>query len=646
MKPLTSRLKRLGPLLVQSNDPQAHRLTRKSIVIICLSIFFITVGVRLLQWQNNRLDLDKTMWRLTARYKESAQLLINGDLASFLRGSATASDTIVLAHPPGYPLLMALIYKLSGNSDAALRLFQIFCDACASLLIFLIASELLPNGVAIIAALLVALSPQFAYHSLLLLPDSLSVVPILIAFYLIVRAVNRRRIIMLIAAGASVGVSCWLRADALLLAPFLSLIVLVLFERGKWLSYCLALVGAALLVISPITIRNALVFHSFIPLSLGGGVILAEGVADYDSERRFGLEAKDDDVVRHEAELFNRPDYVNDLFSPDGIERERSRYARAWCVIRSNKLWFLGVMMRRAALMIEDEDVPVVSVEPSVTNSIEITNKTERVWSSDASELMSNRASASTKAELSMTEDNQALRIMGDESQQGKQFVSAPIQIEKRTDYLLRLPIKSEQGRMVIKVERVDDGATLASAIIPDSLEQTAPMKDSMTFALLPFVSGNANQVHIVMANANTEQARPIVNLGGGELFRIGPSLYLWTRYPRMLLKSAQKFFKTAWLLPLALFAIILLALSLRGQVLAVVLTVPVYYLVIHSPLHVEPRYVLGIHYFLSILVAVSLYWIATGLWRQTRTLLVSRRLRPARQNAKDAIAHRQSSSS
>ncbi|HKC64349.1 MAG TPA: hypothetical protein VKB86_11960, partial [Pyrinomonadaceae bacterium] len=290
--------------------------------------------------------------------------------------------------------------------------------------------------------------------------------------------------------------------------------------------------------------------------------------------------------------------------------------------------------------------VPVVSVEPSVTNPIEITNKTERVWSSDASELMSNRAYASTKAELSMTEDNQALRIKGDESQQGKQFVSAPIQIEKRTDYLLRLPVNSEQGRMVIKVERVDDGATLASAIIPDSLEQTAPMKDSMTFALLPFVSGNANQVHIVIASANTEQARPIVNLGGGELFQLGPSLYLWTRYPRMLLKSAQKFFKTAWLLPLALFAIILLALSLRGQVLTVVLAVPVYYLVMHLPLHVEPRYVLGIHYFLSILVAVSLYWIATGLWRQTRTLLVSRRLRPARQNPKDAIAHRQSSSS
>ena len=151
-----------------------------------------------------------------------------------------------------------------------------------------------------------------------------------------------------------------------------------------------------------------------------------------------------------------------------------------------------------------------------------------------------------------------------------------------------------------------------------------------MTFVQLPFVSGNASQVRLVVTNAESEQRRPVIQIGGAEMFQLGPSSYLWTRYPRMLLKNVQKFFKTKWLLPLALIAIILLALARRGRVLAIILVVPVYYLVVHSPLHVEPRYVLVIQYFLSMLVAASLYWIAIKLWQQIRALIASRWLKPA----------------
>jgi predicted membrane-bound mannosyltransferase len=73
--------------------------------------------------------------------------------------------------------------------------------------------------------MLVALSPQLAYNSLLLLPDSLAVLPILLAIYFIVRARKQSLVIYIIAAGGLIGLSCWLRANALLLAPFLSVLV-------------------------------------------------------------------------------------------------------------------------------------------------------------------------------------------------------------------------------------------------------------------------------------------------------------------------------------------------------------------------------------------------------------------------------------
>jgi hypothetical protein len=423
-----------------------------------------------------------------------------------------------------------------------------------------------------------------------------------------------------VAAGAAIGLSCWLRANALLLAPFLCLLIFVLFERDRRWRYAGAFVAAALLVIAPITIRNAIVFRSFIPLSLGAGQNLVAGIADYDPEKRFGLEAYDDAASRQEAELYNRPDYAADLYRPDGIERERARMARALAVIGSNKLWFLGVMLRRAALMLRYEQVPIVSVEPSVTNSPGITGETELAWASSPADLIANDPSFPGRARLSLAGDNQALRIAGDASAEGKQFASPLINVERKSDYVLRLPVRVEQGRMVVRVESGDKGTTLASAAVPDSFEPGAPTKDSMVIVEVPFVNAGADQVRVVMANAESGQA-PVIQIGGLEVFRLGNASYLWTRYPRALVKTFQKFFKTTWMLPLMLFGIVLLALARRGRVLAITLAIPAYYLCVHSPLHIEHRYVLAMHYFFSILIATALYWFGKSFWEVARRL-------------------------
>src|SRR5207237_721184 len=123
-------------------------------------------------------------------------------------------------HPPGYPILLAGIVKVFGDSDTAIEFVQMICDSAAAVVVALIVFELLPVTVAIIAGLLTALSPQFAYYSVLLLPDSLAVLPILLAVYFMIRARKRPRLLTVAIAGALVGLSCWFRANALLLAPF------------------------------------------------------------------------------------------------------------------------------------------------------------------------------------------------------------------------------------------------------------------------------------------------------------------------------------------------------------------------------------------------------------------------------------------
>jgi hypothetical protein len=327
----------------------------------CLLVFLVAFGVRFLMWQDARDEAAQVQWAVTANYKHMARLLAEGGLTGFYSPSSTLADPDTLGHPPGYPLLLALVYGLFGAGDEAVRLAQIFADALAAVVTLLIAAEFVPRAAALLAGLLAALSPQFAWNSVLLLPDTLAVLPVLLAVWCVARALKRPRLAWLVAAGALVGISCWLRANALLLAPFLAAAVALLFERRVRLRYALALVAGAAAVVAPLTLRNAVVFGAFIPVSLGAGQTLLEGIADYDSGGRFGIPATDVGIQKMEAVEAGRPDYAATLFGPDAVARERARLARGLRVVGAHPVWFLSVMARRAASMLRLERTPRVS---------------------------------------------------------------------------------------------------------------------------------------------------------------------------------------------------------------------------------------------------------------------------------------------
>ena len=93
-----------------SKDPTA--LDRKQTALICLLLLLTAVGVRILSWQDNRFDVTKVEWGVTAEYKEAAQTLLRGDYSSYLH------NLYYLTHPPGYGLLVALIY-VGGSESVA-----------------------------------------------------------------------------------------------------------------------------------------------------------------------------------------------------------------------------------------------------------------------------------------------------------------------------------------------------------------------------------------------------------------------------------------------------------------------------------------------------------------------------------------------
>ncbi|HEV3471134.1 MAG TPA: glycosyltransferase family 39 protein [Pyrinomonadaceae bacterium] len=578
-------------------------------------IFLTAFGVRLLMIQDARLEAGRVQTAVTNNYRHMARLLAEGGVEGFFSPASPAADPDTLGHPPGYPFVIALVRGAGGGTDEAVQLVQAVADSLAAVVLFLIAAELLSLCAGAVAGLLAALAPQFAWNSVLLLPDTLAVLPILLAVYLVARGLRRPGLAAFAAAGALVGVSCWLRANALLLAPFLAAAVFLVSEKKSRARYSLAVVAGAVLVIAPLTLRNAVVFGAFVPVSLGAGQTLLEGIADYDRAGRFGIPATDLGIMRQEAAESARPDYAETLFGPDAVARERRRLARGLRVILRHPLWFASAMARRAASMLRLERARTVSPRPQVAYDLDAAHAARLVWHGTAAELSAGGRALSPSASVELGSDGGFLMLAGDESKDAPQFASAPVPVEAGTDYLFDVDVRVGRGRMRVGVTDESARETFASTMAEAPEGAAAPAAGAFYTPYgadwppvkIPFVSGRAGAVRLVFFNAPSEPPRPVLGVAGARLYALGPASQAWTRWPRLLLAAAQKPFVTAVMLPLALAGVVLLLREKKWRAAVVLLAVPVYYLCVQSALHTEYRYVLALHHFLFAAAAFAL---------------------------------------
>lgn len=638
------------------------RQSRTRILVICSAIVLSALSVRLFHWQDNHVEITSGKTSLGGvfnRYQKEARRMLDEGGILFPRVRPSNGDARMLVHPPGYSILLAGIYQTGIDQSSALWILQIVCDAGAALLIFLIGCELFNVWVATIAGMMTALSPHLAYYSLILSPDSLAVLPLLLAIYCFVRASKQPSLMTIIAVGVFLGLSCWLRANALLLAPFLSLVAVAVFARGKRLSYSLALTGAAVIVISPITIRNLVVFHRFIPVSIAAGENLAVGIGDYDKQAVFGMPRSDRETRIKDVEWNARPDYGASLWTPDGIERDHTRSVRAVEVIRAHPAWFLGVMFRRAGFMLRYNDsrphdwpeisaiVPPVVAEAGfghpliahpkaqaamspgvvlvmngrfISEHLAVSEDQPALWTASPAQLLERGTVIAQGATAAATGDGSSVQINGDASEYGDDFTSDLILVRAHFDYVLSLRVQLVRGDAAIKITNADRRISLASSSIPTEqdhpqyADEDAPPLDSnaepqgMTEFQMPFATGKRSEVRVVLSN-NGPHTYPVVRAGQARLFEIGPTPYVWTRYFRYVVRTLQRnIFTTLRMVSMIILGLGLLAFAAHWRSLAILLAVPVYYLCAQSPLSTEYRYILAIHYLLFVAVAVALY--------------------------------------
>jgi hypothetical protein len=567
----------------------------------------LSFSCRLLAAQDARIQGTLVHSAVVAGYKRDAALY-GEHLSAFFSRDSSLSNPDLLGHPPGYSLLWMIIFKLGGG-DRAMQLLQIVCDSIAACVLFLIVAELLPRSIATIAAVFAALAPQFAWNSVILLPDTLAILPVLLAVYCLIIAAKHRRLALAVATGCLIGISCWLRSNALFLAPFACLFVPFLLPRGSRLRFVGAMLLGSLLIVGPLTIRNALVFRHFVPVSLGAGQTMLEGIGDYDPQRRFGIPNTDIEIMSEEARTSGNPEYAQTLFGPDGVSRERSRLTRAFNVIRSHPFWFLGVMVRRAVSMLRLERVPVISSNPAVFQPLTELEMRSAFKTIPPAELTSVAPGIRTQS-LGMDR----IELSGDDSKYGVLVESAFVRVRAQTEYAFTVPIRMNQGRFLLEVTDTSGDAVYGDRFA-DPLAGLPVEEQPAKTQYLPFVAISEDDVKIRIRNG---AARGIGEIGTIALFELGPASHTWMRFPRAILGAVQRLFLTAVMLPLTIIGLGVLVYDRCWRVLAVLILVPAYYFVVQSALHTEYRYVLALHDFLFVLAATAVWFV----WTDVRRLL------------------------
>lgn len=335
-----------------SRSDQATLYQRLLLLFLIVTLAF---AVRALTANFLRAHLDDPGWfpsGIYAQFDRQAQNWLDGRASILLIQDSSRTDAAI--YPPGYPLWLALIYKLSGSrSPVPVQNVQWVLDALSVLLVVGVGVTAFHWRVGLCAGGIAALWPLLASYGALPLADSPTSWIIVGASWMFLLAAKRKSFAWALGAGAMVGLSCWFRANAMFLGFFWAIAILC-FVRTSWRQRLLLSAGivlASVLLIAPIMVRNAITFHAFVPAGLGAGTNLLEGMGETErGSKEFGLPRDDRDLLEQERAAANvPPDVQFELYYPDGIQRDRARTRRGLQIIKQHPFWYSGTVVRRMA---------------------------------------------------------------------------------------------------------------------------------------------------------------------------------------------------------------------------------------------------------------------------------------------------------
>lgn len=184
--------------------------------------------------------------------------------------------------PPAYPLLLAGLFDLLGESWAVYLFLEIVQAAAGVLLVFLVYRLALAlyhdQALARLAAILAAFYPPFIqmcneFHSI-----NFYIVLGVTTVLLLVKALQQpSRWDYLVYAAISMGILLLFRAEALLLATLFAALIFLQSQRNSRVARSLLFVAIAYGCLGPWMLRNYRLFHELVPTTTAYGLNLYIG---------------------------------------------------------------------------------------------------------------------------------------------------------------------------------------------------------------------------------------------------------------------------------------------------------------------------------------------------------------------------------
>jgi hypothetical protein len=362
-----------------------QRISTRTKLLVAFSLFvvsYVTKSLHAVDFAPKMYTMEQDFGGLTETYDARARLITEG---KGLLGPYDVSprNTVWIAQAPAYSIFLSAVYSLFGRDFFKVQVVQNGVNSLSPILIFLIAGTIVSWRVGAVAGFLAALSHHLSYISNFILPDSLSPLPLLAAIYLLVleRARSRYSYLLYAGAGLMIGLSAWVRSQTMLFGLFLIVMLTIIYGRRMAIIKRAAVLAAvSLLAIAPVTIKNYIVYGEFVPVNIGMGIVLWEGIGETGRGKEFGAVARDEEVAAQDAEIYGKPRYAGSWSTPDGIMRDRDRVKRSLGIIVRHPVWYSGVMLRRMAGTLKYSAHAPLVYRNSEVNPYERTGEVRRAW--------------------------------------------------------------------------------------------------------------------------------------------------------------------------------------------------------------------------------------------------------------------------
>ncbi|MCX8064897.1 MAG: tetratricopeptide repeat protein [Candidatus Hydrogenedentes bacterium] len=136
-------------------------------------------------------------------------------------------DKHPLPNPPGYPIFLAIFYKISDNPKLIVRFVQIGIGIVNILLVYAIATNLFGPLSALFSALLMAIYWAFVYYDLDLNQQTIFICLLLLFFLFTIKGYKTSRLKYFILSGLVFGLSNCFRGETFILALPISFFILI-----------------------------------------------------------------------------------------------------------------------------------------------------------------------------------------------------------------------------------------------------------------------------------------------------------------------------------------------------------------------------------------------------------------------------------